>query len=316
MEHAESSNNSVIKAGLILAIALAVLFGFLYFNARQENSQLNVDVTEKERTLLTTQSKLDSIGQELDAKIAEISALGGQVEELEALKAQLDIDKRNLINSKNVSIRDYKEKIKNYESALVRKDEEIARLRSENTQLATQNQTLTSEVTTLTTIKSELETQKTALNDSVNTYSLRNRELSDKVTLAAALKATNIGINAINTRGRERDGGDYKARRIDKVKVSFKLIENPLTKKENKTIYMRLVDPAGNVVSDMATGSGSFNFGGKETVYTAKQTVFYDNTGQTVDFIYARGAAYESGTYSIELYSENFRIGQTSFTVK
>lgn len=316
MEHAESSNNSVIKAGLILAIALAVLFGFLYFNARQENSQLNIDVTEKERTLLTTQSKLDSIGQELDAKIAEISALGGQVEELEALKAQLDIDKRNLINSKNVSIRDYKEKIKNYESALVRKDEEIARLRSENTQLATQNQTLTSEVTTLTTIKSELETQKTALNDSVNTYSLRNRELSDKVTLAAALKATNIGINAINTRGRERDGGDYKARRIDKVKVSFKLIENPLTKKENKTIYMRLVDPAGNVVSDMATGSGSFNFGGKETVYTAKQTVFYDNTGQTVDFIYARGAAYESGTYSIELYSENFRIGQTSFTVK
>ncbi len=316
MEHSESSNNSVIKAGLILAIALAVLFGFLYFNARQENSQLNVDVTEKERTLLTTQSKLDSIGQELDAKIAEISALGGQVEELEALKAQLDIDKRNLINSKNVSIRDYKEKIKNYESALVRKDEEIARLRSENTQLATQNQTLTGEVTTLTTIKSELETQKTALSDSVNTYSLRNRELSDKVTLAAALKATNIGINAINSRGRERDGGDYKARRIEKVKVSFKLIENPLTKKENKTIYMRLVDPAGNVISDMATGSGSFNFGGKETVYTAKQTVFYDNTGQTVDFIYSRGAAYESGTYSIELYSENFRIGQTSFTVK
>lgn len=316
MEHSESSNNSVIKAGLILAIALAVLFGFLYFNARQENSKLNVSVTEKERTLLTTQSKLDSIGRELDAQIAEVSALGGQIEELEALKNQLDQDKRNLINSKNISIRDYKDKIKNYESALVRKDEEIARLRSENTELSTQNQTLTSEVNTLTTIKSELETEKTALSDSVNNYSLRNRELSDKVTLAAALKATNIGINAINSRGRERDGGDYKARRIDKIKVSFKLIENPLTKKENKTVYMRLVDPAGNVVSDMATGSGSFNFGGKETVYTAKQTIFYDNTGQTVDFIYSRGAAYEAGNYTVELYSEDFRIGQTSFTVK
>ena len=198
---------------------------------------------------------------------------------------------------------------------MVRKDEEIARLRSENTQLSTQNQTLTSEVSTLTTIKSELESQKSALSDSVNNYSLRNRELSDKVTLAAALKATNIGINAINSRGRERDGGDYKARRIDKIKVAFKLIENPLTKKENKTVYMRLVDPSGNVISDMATGSGSFNFGGKETVYTAKQTIFYDNTGQTVDFIYSRGAPYESGKYTVELYSEDFRIGQTSFVV-
>lgn len=316
MEHSESSNNSVIKAGLILAIALAVLFGFLYFNARQENSELNIDITQKERTLLTTQSKLDSIGRELDAQIAEVSALGGQIEELEALKLQLEQDKRSLINSRNVSIRDYKNKIQDYESALVRKDEEIVRLRSENTQLSTQNQTLTSEVNTLTTIKSDLETQKSALSDSVNNYSLRNRELSDKVTLAAALKATNITVNAINSRGRERDGGDYKARRIDRIKVGFKLIENPLTKKENKAIYMRLVDPSGNVISDMATGSGSFSFGGKETVYTAKQTIFYDNTGQTIDFIYSRGAPYESGQYTIELYSEDFRIGQTSFTVK
>ncbi|MFB0908330.1 MAG: hypothetical protein QMB03_08660, partial [Spirosomataceae bacterium] len=207
------------------------------------------------------------------------------------------------MNSKNINIRDYKNKIKNYESALAKKDEEIVRLRSENTQLSTQNQTLTSEVNTLTTIKSVLETQKTALSDSVNNYSVRNRELSDKVTLAAALKATNININAINSRGRERDGGDYKARRIDRIKVSFKLIENPLTKKENKLVHMRLVDPSGNVISDMATGSGSFNFGGKETVYTAKQTVFYDNTGQTVDFIYSRGAPYESGQYTIEFYS-------------
>lgn len=316
MERTESSNNSVLKAGLVLAIALAAIFGFLYFNERQATNQLNVDVTQKERSLLTTQSKLDSIGRELDAKIAEVTSLGGQVDELQALKVQLDQDKKALLTSKNVSIRDYNQKIKNYETALLKKDEEIVRLRGENTELSTQNQTLSSEVTTLNTIKTDLETQKSALADSVTTYSAKNRELSDKVTMAAALKAMGVSINAINSRGRERDGGDYKARRIDKVKLSFKLMENPLTKKENKTIYMRLVDPQGNVISDMATGSGAFNFNGKETVYTAKQTVFYDNTGQTVDFIYARGAAYESGTYKVDLYSQDFKIGQTTFTVK
>lgn len=315
MEQTERSN-SVIKAALILAIALAAIFGFLYFNARQENDKIKIDVTEKERTLLTTQSKLDSIGRELDAKIAEVTALGGQVEELESLKAQLEQDKKNLLNSKSVSIRDFQNKIKNYESILVQKDEEIARLRSENTNLTSQNQTLSTQVSTLETEKTSLQTEKAALNDSVQNYTSRNRELSEKVTLAAALKAMNITTTAINSRGREREGTEYKARRVDKVKVTFKLSENPLTKKENKTIYMRLLDPRGNVISDMATGSGAFTFGGKETVYTAKQTVFYDNSGQTVDFIYSRGTPYEAGTYTIELFSEGFRVGQSSFAIK
>ena len=91
---------------------------------------------------------------------------------------------------------------------------------------------------------------------------------------------------------------------------------NPLTKKENKTIYMRMIDPTGNVVSDMATGSGAFSFGGKETIYTAKQTILYSNSGQTIEYIYNRGANYEKGAYKIELYADGFRIGQTSFNIK
>lgn len=50
---------------------------------------------------------------------------------------------------------------------------------------------------------------------------------------------------------------------------------------------MRMVDPTESSVT-MATGSGAFNFGGKETIYTAKQTVAYTNSGQTVEFIYNR----------------------------
>jgi hypothetical protein len=79
---------------------------------------------------------------------------------------------------------------------------------------------------------------------------------------------------------------------------------------------LRMLDPQGNVISDMATGSGVFNFGGKETVYTAKQSVFYDNSGQNVDFIYSRGANYTKGKYAIELYSEGFSVGRGSFDVK
>ncbi|PLK45649.1 hypothetical protein [Emticicia sp. TH156] len=315
-QNQERRSNTALTAGLVLACALAALFGFLYFNARQDIDSKTVNISQKTKELLLTNSKLDSIAVQLDAKIAEVQALGGQVEDLQALKVQLEQDKKNLINSKNVSIKQYESKIKDYEAALTEKDAEIAKLREENSVLTTQNQTLGSENTTLKSENSSLRTDKQALSDSVYSTTVKNRELTEKVTLAAALKAMNVSVNAINSRGRERDGGAYKAKRVDKVRISFKLAENPLTKKEDKVIYLRLLDPKGNVISDMATGSGTFTFGGNETVYTSKQTVMYDNTGQNVDFVYSRGSAYEKGKYTVELYSEGFSIGRGTFDVR
>lgn len=316
MEESNNSSNSIIKAGLVLALVIAAIFGYLYFNEKQENSQNNVSITEKTNELLRTNTKLDSISVQLDAKIAEIAALGGQIDELEALKAELQKDKRNLMSSKSFDVKAYQIKIKDYEALLLEKDVEIAKLREENAVLNNQNQVLNSENTGLKTTNSDLRTAKEALADSVYKTTVQNRELSEKVTLASALRPMNYAVSAINSRGKEREGEEFKARRVDRVKVSFKLAENPLTKKENKTIYMRMIDPTGNVVSDMATGSGAFSFGGKETIYTAKQTILYSNSGQTIEYIYNRGANYEKGTYKIELYADGFRIGQTSFNIK
>ena len=316
MEESNKSSNTVMKAGLILALAVAAIFGYLYFNEKQDNSQKNVSITEKTNELLRTNTKLDSISAQLDAKIAEISSLGGQVEELEALKAQLEKDKKSLLSSKNFNAKEFQTKIKNYESLLAQKDQELAKLREENAVLNNQNQILSSENSGLKTTNTSLKSDKEALADSVYRTTVQNRELSEKVTLAAALRPMNYTVAAINSRGKERDGEEFKARRVDRVKISFKLAENPLTKKENKTIYLRLVDPTGSVISDMATGSGAFNFGGKETIYTAKQTVAYTNSGQTVEFIYNRGTSYEKGAYKIELYADGFRVGQTNFVVK
>lgn len=315
MENSER-NSSVIKAALVLALALAGVFGYLYFKEKDKVSEKVVEVSEINRELLITSSKLDSISTQLDAKIAEVTALGGQVEELEALKEQLNKDKKNLIYSKNVNMKEYDQKIADYVAALAAKDEEIVKLREQNIILTNENETLISQKTVLETEKQELESTKAVLKDSVYAVNVKNAELSEKVTLASTLRPMNYTVSAINSRGKERDGEEFKSRRVDKVKVSFKLAENPLTKKENKTVFMRLLDTQGNVISDMATGSGTFNFAGKEMVYTAKQTVMFTNDGQTVDFVYDRGSNYESGKYVAEFYSEGYRIGQTTFNIK
>ena len=179
--------------------------------------------------------------------------------------------------------------------------------------LTNQNQTLSQENTGL---KSEIQTTKKAFDDSVTTYSTKNKELTEKVTIAAAMKAEGIKVTSISSKGKETEDDSYKAKKIDRIKVSFNLADNPLTKKENKDIYMRLLGPDGAVISDMATGSGAFMYQGRETIYTAKQKVFFSNTHQLVEFIYSRGAQYSKGKHIIELYSEGFKVGEGNFEVR
>lgn len=310
------SNNSIVKAGLILALAIAGFFGYLYFKEKQNVDEKSKEIEQKTAEIIQTNFKLDSIARELDIKMSELAALGGRIDELEAIKIDLEKDKRNLIHTNSVNMQEYNAKIKNYERLLVQKEDELKKLRSDNVRLTDQNQELNRTNVALKDENTELSRQKDALTDTVSQYAVTNRELNEKVTLGAALRPQNYLVTAISRRGKERDGDEFKSKKVDRIKVSFKLAENALTRKENKTIYMRLLEPTGNVIFDMALGSGTFTFGGKETVYTAKQVINYTNTGQTVDFVYDREKKYEKGQYKVELYAEGFRVGQTNFVIK
>jgi len=293
----------------VLLLLNLVLVYFIY-HEKQENLAKDEIITAKTEEVLSIKTKLDSISTELDIKIAEIQKLGGSVDSLVALKAQLEKDKKELKNANTYSAANYNQKIKNYESVLSEKDGEIARLKQELGIATTKNEELNQKVT-------GLESEKQLLADSVSTYSAQNKELAEKVTLASALHAENVSVNAVSSKGKEREGGKYKAKRIDKLRVNFKLAENAVAKQNEKDIYLRVLDPDGAVLSDMATGSGSFMFNGKELIYSSKQTISFTNTGQSVDIFYGRGGIpMKDGKYVIELYSEGFKIGQGDFTVR
>ncbi|GAB3273110.1 hypothetical protein GCM10027347_45240 [Larkinella harenae] len=301
-------NYLLVALGILAALNLLLLY--FYYQERQTNKNQQTTLADRTQEMLITKARLDSISTQLDAKISEIQSLGGQVDSLLKVKEQLEADKRNLRNVAAFDAKKYESKIKNYLALLGEKDKEIGQLKEENSILTSQNQTLTEENT-------NLKNERQALADTVSNYSQINRELSEKVTLGAALKAENLVVNAINRRGKESDGGEYRSRRIEKIKISFRLAANPLTQQNEKEIYLRILDPSGSVIADNATGSGQFIVSGQEMVYTSKQTVLYENTGQPVTFVYGRGnIPFKEGTHQIELFSEGFKIGQGDFTVK
>ncbi len=313
----KNDRKSLLLAALAILALLNVVLIYFFYKEREKNKEQETVIAAKTEELVSTKMKLDSISAQLDAKIAEIQQLGGQVDSLIALKQQIERDKAALKSAStaaSVDVSRYKQKIREYEAILNQKDQDIAKLKEELGIVTAQNQELASKVTGL---EGEKQNLQKSFEDSVGTLSNKNRELAEKVTIASALKAEKIAVNAVSAKGKERDGGSYRAKRIDKLKVDFDLAANPISPNGEREIYLRILDPEGAVMADMATGSGTFVYQGRETVYTAKQTLDYSNEGSQGSIIYSRGGIpLKKGEHTIELYCQGFRIGSTVFKVK
>jgi hypothetical protein len=281
----------------------------------------------QETFVANAQERLDSISQQLQVRMVQIKKLGGRISELETARLQILGDQKELKEHPEMGQEQFEKKLAYYLRLLGQKDQEIKKLRRENGVLLARNDSLSREAQLL---KDGLTNVQKALRDSSLTFGVkqkelnersrvlevRNQELAEKVNVAAALRAEGVNVYAISSRGKESGVQNQKAKRIEKIRVMFHLQTNPLATKEIKTVYLRIIEPTGNTLSDYALGSGAVMFKGKELTYTAKQRIFYENNHQSVEFIYARPNAYREGRHEIELYSEGFLIGLGSFEVR
>jgi hypothetical protein len=317
MEETTQSNGIWKVLVAVLAITSGIL-GYLLFDSKSKVKAQDEVINQKVEELASARVRLDSIGSQLDAKIAQIKVLGGNVESLEAAKRQLEADKVQLKKVNSFSKQQYDVKIADFVTLLAAKDAELSQLKKENVELVAKNKDLFSQNGTLTSENMGLKTAKQLLADSVNDAYRRNRELTAKVTRASALQAQFVQALALSDKNKERDGGVYRASKVDKIKVIFQLQPNPIAKQDVKTIFMRVLDPDGAVLYDSGVGSGNFDMFGKESTYTAKTDIQFQNNGQGVEIVYGRGSAiqYREGHYKIELYSEGFKIGEGSFDIK
>jgi len=320
-----SREKRLVRLVYLLAILVVLLAGMLYVEKYQPDFW---DLGKQQDEFVeNAQERLDSISQQLKVRMVQIKRLGGRVNELERARLQIEGDQKELAENPEMGQAAFQKKLAYYLRLLGLKDQEIKKLRRENVVLIARNDSLSREAKLL---QDGLSNVQKALRDSSATFGIekkqlsersrvlevRNQELTEKVTVAAALRAEGVNVYAISTRGKETGMQGQKAKRIDKIRVIFHLQNNPLATREIKTIYLRIIEPTGNTLSDYALGSGTVMFKGKELVYTAKQRIFYENNHQSVEFIYARSTPYREGKHEIELYSEGFLIGLGTFEVR
>jgi myosin heavy subunit len=284
----------------IMAVVIIVQFVKIILDSREKDEVITV-LTSTEQELASTRQRMTEIRNELDEKIAEVQKLGGDVADLESARAELDMELKRSIRATGKEIKTLKDKVEGYELLLRNKDEEIAKLQTVNKELLTENRTL--------------KTTKNQLADTISRLNQSKQELASKVAIASQLKAENIRILALNDRNKERES-PFRNRQLSKLKVMFNLAENEVAPIEGKKIMIRVIDENGQVLFDVARGSGTFLYNGKEEFYTASQEILFDNTRQQLVFLYEKGSDYADGTYTLEIYADDYRIGSGEFTVK
>ncbi|MBF9254379.1 hypothetical protein I2I11_13820 [Pontibacter sp. 172403-2] len=304
------SNRKILIGGLILVL-LSINGILFYMNyQKKEKTEEQAEVIRVKNSELENQINVyEALKADFERQSQELQAMGLENDSLETKIAAIsaDLDELRGFRNKSYSLADqrrFRDRAKAFEAQLKEKDEQIAALKQDN-------EALTSENTTL-------KTTQTSLSDSLSTVKSTNKVLSDKVKVASRLEAQNLSVNIINSRGKAKDDNDneFRAKRVDKIRVVFNLAKNDVATQEPKTVYMRLIEPDGAALYNLSTGSGSFEIDGENMYYTAKRDFVFDNTQQQLSFVYDKDAAYKKGEHTIELYTDGFLIGKTTFTLK
>lgn len=318
MEIAESTKNSngLLKIALGIAMLLIGFLGYFLYDTASQNQIQKATISQKEEELAITMARLDSVSNQLDLKITEVTQLGGKIADLQAIKSHVLRQKETIKNDPSFNRQKYEAQIQEYIKLLEDKDVEIAKLRAENIELNGKTEAMSKEVLTLSQEKEGITQQMTGLKEEIDQVKTKNTQLSHKIALGAQLKAIDFKVDALKANGKLQEGGMYKAKRVNQIKISFALASNPLTEENTKDIFVRIIDPEGAVIADNVSVSGVFSQDGKDIAYTTKTNVLYSNDNQKVEILYARGQVYTSGLYAVEVFSEGFRIGRGSFIIK
>jgi cell division protein ZapB len=298
-EKIKKDKSKIILISIIVIIAIAA--GYKIYTDYESNQLMQAEF-EATKTELST--KLDSIGTELSYRITEIAELGGNIDSLVFLKDSIIMERDQLQRTRRANkaiIQRLDRKVTGYEELLLAKDVEIKELKVINTELLAENNTL--------------KVEQNTLNSTIIRASEREKDLKNQISLASKLRAENIKIFNINSRGKEKEGG-FRSRQAEKIKVTFNIANNEVAPVSGHQIMIQLVDPAGNVVFDVARGSGSFQVNGKEQFFTSIQEILFDNTKQELSFVYDKGSEFEKGDHKIIILSDTYEIGSVNFNVR
>ena len=315
LENKQESNNS--KLPIVLGLGLLLSVGgnvYQFLNNKQDQFALDQSVKE----------------------ISELSASKSQLEfehknlqdEFEQLKSSI-VDNDGLLANKEHNIQVQQEEInrilndaKSSKADLAKAEKMIQSLRSEISSYKSEIVRLEKENAILVKNNSILTTQRDSIQTSLTnerTERVVERQVAQQKEdeLSSTLSVSNHKISPLKVRSNGKEVTKDRAKKVDKIRVSFDIDRNSRAASGDKDIYVSIRKPNGQIGKFSGAESGILKLhSGDDVAYSDKVKINYQNgAGQTVTFDW-EDANFEAGTYKIDIYQNGFKISQADVVLR
>lgn len=276
--------------------------------------------------------------------IVAMSIMGSKVSEIAAENEQLQLTNEQLqlageykaLNDEFVQYENQAQRLANdsivmkYAAAKSKVEKLLQELNSEKKKSAARIKQLQSEIETLKGIlrhyvakidslgkenaglraeNKKIRDRNAQLSTQVKEESRKNEELSERMTLAEKLNVTGVSLTPLKKNGKK----ETKIKKAKQLMVTFTIPQNNSTPVGEKTIYLRITSPEGNLLGD----AGSFTFEEASLQCTARKVIEY--AGEEISGIniyWDINTVLNPGEYLVELFADNYRLTSKRFTLK
>ncbi len=291
-------NIVVYRVTSILLAVLVIAFAALWLSSRQSLKEMTHEQEVAAGLNRALQLELDSVLEEYhmvkleyDSILADqdsiIQANAREIQNLIARQADYNRIRRQLNGLREIT--------QNYVREIDSLYTENRVLKAENVQMREEIQQVRRRTTQLTEDKQVLES---------------------KVEEAATLRAYQIEATPFRLSGRDRENETDRARRAEQIRVCFLIAENPVAPPGEYNAYMRIADPEGHVLRISDDLAHSFIHQGDTLQYSVKGSFYYQNQVQHMCLTWQRIQEFVPGLYTIALYTDEHRLGESALTLR
>lgn len=156
----------------------------------------------------------------------------------------------------------------------------------------------------------QVRNQYAAATRQISTLEEEKKNLSDKVTLASQLDATGFVVSTKNKRGKATN----KVKEATQIAIGFTIVKNITAQTGDRTIYVRIMKPDGDVLTKDA--SKTIPYANARLEYSIKKVIEYTGEEQGVTVFWDVEEFLPAGTFTASVFADGVMIGEKNFTLE
>lgn len=289
-------NKKLLTVFIIICVLLIGGLCYLGLNLRQQRkanadmqqlAELDKKEMENEYQQFSDQYSEMKTHVTNDSLISQLSAEQEKTQRLQAeLKRTKSSDAREIARLKR-ELATVRAVLRSYVIQIDSLNQANGRLTAENTRVKGQYEEATRQIEGLNTEKASL---------------------SEQVAIASQLDANGIQMHLLNKNNKAKD----KISKARTIQVNFNIAKNVTARTGMKTVYVRILSPAGNIIG----GSVSFPYENKTLTGTMKKAIEYNGNETPVSLYVPVTQTLSAGTYQVSVFAEGNMIGSKNFMFK